>query len=68
MPQIDVKQIDHLGIVAGFCDQDDLVQLIDEQVGKDNRTVSVGTAVKARKSERSGVHRLGAVSDTGVLS
>ena len=47
MPNIDVKQIDHLGIVAGFCDQVDLVQLIDEQVGKDNRTVSVGTAVKA---------------------
>ena len=47
MPHIDVKQIDHLGIVAGFCDQVDLVRLIDEQVGKDNRTVSVGTVFKA---------------------
>lgn len=47
MPHVDVKQIDHLGIVAGFCDQVDLVRLIDEQVGKDKRNVSVGTAVKA---------------------
>ncbi len=47
MPHIDVKQIDHLGIVAGFCDQVELSRLINELVGKDNRKVSVGHAVKA---------------------
>jgi transposase len=47
MPHVDVKQIDHLGIVAGFCDQVELPRLINELVGKDNRKVSVGHAVKA---------------------
>ena len=43
----EIKQIDHLGLVAGVCDESGIVELINEYVGKENRKVSVGHAVKA---------------------
>lgn len=41
------KRIDHLGIVAGICNKIGLIETIDEQVGEDDRKVSVGQAVQA---------------------
>lgn len=32
--QFDVKRIDHLGLVAGFCEQTDLKETIDKKLGK----------------------------------
>lgn len=43
----EIQQIDHLGIVAGVCDEAGIVDLINEYVGKEHRKVSVGHAVKA---------------------
>ena len=46
--KITTKNIDHLGIVSGVCDDIGLVKLIDELTESDaQRKVSVGTAVKA---------------------
>lgn len=41
------QRLDHLGIVAGICDQIGLVEVIDAQIGETGRKVSVGQAVKA---------------------
>lgn len=46
-PDISSKNIDHLGIVAGVCEQIGLVEQIDALVPDTGRTVSVGQAVKA---------------------
>ena len=43
----ETKRIDHLGIVAGICDEIELVATIDGAVGTPNRKVSCGQAVKA---------------------
>ena len=42
-----IKDLDHLGIVAGICDKIGLVEIIDEYIGPQKRKVSVGIAVKA---------------------
>ena len=41
------ERLDHLGIVAGICDEIDLIGQIDRQVPKPRRQVSVGEAVQA---------------------
>lgn len=41
------QRLDHLGIVAGVCDEIGLVEVIDAQIGERGRKVSVGQAVKA---------------------
>lgn len=46
----EIKHIDHLGLVAAVCDEAGIVDLINEQVGKDGRKVSVGHAVKATRA------------------
>lgn len=42
-----IQQINHLGIVAGMCDEINLVKNIDNLIPDNKRKVSVGTAVKA---------------------
>jgi len=41
------KQLHHLGLVAGMCDEIGIDVIIDEQIGPTKRDVSVGKAVKA---------------------
>ena len=41
------QRLDHLGLVAGICDEIGLVKVIDAQIGETGRKVSVGQAVKA---------------------
>jgi transposase len=41
------QRLDHLGIVAGICNQIGLIEQIDQQVGSNKRKVSVGQAVQA---------------------
>src|SRR5258708_8237116 len=41
------QQIDHMGIVAGICQQIDLIGQIDQIVGANGRKVSVGQAIQA---------------------
>src|SRR5579859_5662854 len=45
--EISTQQIDHLGIVAGICQQINLIGQIDELVGPTERKVSVGQAIQA---------------------
>jgi len=45
--EISTQQIDHLGIVAGMCQQIDLIGQIDQIVGPQGRKVSVGQAMQA---------------------
>jgi transposase len=45
--QLKTKRLDHLGIVAGICQQIDLIGQIDAQIGSQERKVSVGQAVQA---------------------
>ena len=45
--EISTQQIDHLGIVAGICQQIDLIGQIDQVVGWKGRKVSVGQAIQA---------------------
>ncbi len=44
---ITTQRLDHLGIVAGVCQEIELIQRIDVQVGLSRRHVSVGEAVQA---------------------
>jgi hypothetical protein len=47
-PQIEVQNIDHLGIVAGIVDEIGLVEQIDELLGTHSQEhISSGQAVKA---------------------
>jgi Domain of unknown function (DUF4277) len=47
-PQIEVRNIDHLGIVAGIVDEIGLVEEINRQLGTDPREhVNCGQALKA---------------------
>jgi len=41
------QRLDHLGIVAGICNQIGLIEQVDQQVGPNKRKVSVGQAVQA---------------------
>ena len=41
------KLMQHLGIVAGVCNESGLADLIDRQVAQKRRKVSVGQAVQA---------------------
>jgi transposase len=45
--QMSTQRIDHLGIVAGICQEIDLIGQIDQQVGDSGRKVSVGQAIQA---------------------
>lgn len=47
-PKYEIKNLDHLGIVSGFCDEIDLVGHIDRAVASSpKRKVSVGQGIKA---------------------
>lgn len=46
-PNYRSERIDHLGIVAGMCNKISLIETIDEQIGENERKVSVGQAVQA---------------------
>jgi len=41
------QRLDHLGIVAGICNQIGLIEQIDAKMGPNKRKVSVGQAVQA---------------------
>jgi transposase len=41
------QRLDHLGIVAGICNEIGLINTIDDQIGHQERKVSVGQAVQA---------------------
>ncbi len=41
------QRLDHLGIVAGICNQIGLVEQVDKHIGEQHRDVSVGQAVQA---------------------
>ena len=41
------KLIQHLGIIAGMCNEVDLIGRIDECIGRGRRKVSVGQAVQS---------------------
>ena len=43
----ETKRLDHLGIVAGICQEIGLAEIIDAQVGPSERQVSVGQATQA---------------------
>jgi transposase len=46
--QIDVQDLDHLGIIAGIVDEIGIVEVIDKEIGTDLREkVSAGQVVKA---------------------
>jgi transposase len=48
MPQIDVQDIDHLGIIAGIVDDIGIVEIIDQELGSHpQEKVSAGQVVKA---------------------
>ncbi|HYU73171.1 MAG TPA: DUF4277 domain-containing protein [Ktedonobacteraceae bacterium] len=38
------ERLDHLGIVAGVCQEVGIAQWLDKQAGEDRRSVSVGKA------------------------
>lgn len=44
--QYSTQTLDHLGIVAGICDQIGLIEQIDARVRDTGRKVSVGQAVR----------------------
>ena len=41
------ERLDHLGIVAGVCQQAGIAQWLDKQAGEDRRSVSIGKATVA---------------------
>ena len=45
--ELQSQRLDHLGIVAGICDEIGLSETIDSQIKDNGRKVSVGQAVKA---------------------
>jgi transposase len=47
MDQYKQKVIQHLGIVAGICNEIELIKTIDEEIEKPKRTVTVGQAVQS---------------------
>ncbi|UXE60496.1 MAG: DUF4277 domain-containing protein [Woronichinia naegeliana WA131] len=48
MENLNIKDLDHLGLVAGIIDEMGLVEIINEEVGTHpQKKLSVGTIVKA---------------------
>ncbi|WP_103669872.1 DUF4277 domain-containing protein [Pseudanabaena sp. BC1403] len=48
MPQIDLQNIDHLGIIAGIVDNIGILEIIDRELGSHpQEKVSAGQVVKA---------------------
>lgn len=48
MPQVDVQDINHLGIIAGIIDEIGIVEIIDRELGTHpQEKVSAGQVVKA---------------------
>jgi transposase len=45
--RFETQRIDHLGIVAGICQEIGLIEAIDQQVGQSERKVNCGQAVQA---------------------
>jgi transposase len=45
--RFETQRIDHLGILAGICQEIGLIEAIDQQVGQSERKVSCGQAVQA---------------------
>src|SRR5690606_6327380 len=45
--ELQSQRLDHLGIVAGICNEIGLSEILDEQIGQQERKVSVGQAVQA---------------------
>lgn len=43
-----VERLDHLGIVAGVCQEIGLAEFLDEQARGSRQRVSVGTATRSR--------------------
>jgi transposase len=43
----ETQRIDHIGIVAGICQEISLIETVDQQVGQSERKVSCGQAVQA---------------------
>jgi hypothetical protein len=41
------RRLDHLGIVAGICNEIGFIEVIDAQISRQERKVSVGQAVQA---------------------
>ena len=61
---IETKNLDHLGIISGVCEEIGLAGLIDKLTGPDKqRKVSVGTATKAMILKGLGVCKQYAVPD-----
>ena len=50
MKVLENKQLHHLGIVAGVCNEIGLIETIDRHILKSKRKVSVGEAVQALRS------------------
>ena len=48
MEEITVKNLDHLGIVAGLIDEIGIVEVINQKLGVDNREkITAGQVIKA---------------------
>ena len=48
LPEIEIKNINHLGIVAGIIDELDIVNIINQELGRDEQEiVNSGEIVKA---------------------
>jgi len=47
-PTYETQRIDHLGIVAGICQEISLVETVDAQVKPSNRKVSCGQGTQAK--------------------
>ena len=48
MEEITVKNLDHLGIVAGLIDEIGIVEIINQKLGVDSREkITSGTVIKA---------------------
>ena len=60
--QIDVQDLDHLGIIAGIVDEIGIVEVIDKEIGKDARE-----KVSARLCRQSNDNQLHGVSDCAII-
>ncbi|PZV24429.1 MAG: hypothetical protein DCF12_17425 [Snowella sp.] len=48
MDQLKIRNIDHLGIIAGIVDQMGLVEIINQEIGENSQEkISAGIVVKA---------------------
>ena len=60
--QIDVQDLDHLGIIAGIVDEIGIVEVIDKEIGTDARE-----KVSARLCCQSNDNQLHGVSDCAII-